>query len=78
MADGGWLTCAGPAEDAHAASAQWNEGPWVGRKMTASSDTGGLCSVQTCGASSVGGNAGANGVYSVETSETHGSCLSVH
>lgn len=57
-----------PAEGVHGVSAQWNEEQWVGRRVTASSYTGGLCSIQIFGAGSVGGKASANGVYSVETS----------
>lgn len=67
-----------PAKEVHGVSAQWEEEQWVGRRVTASSYTGGLCSVQIFGARSVGGNVSASGIYSVETSQMYISRLSAH
>lgn len=66
-----------PAKEVRGVSAQWNEEQWVGRRMTASSYIGGLCSGQIFGAGSMGGNVSANSVYSIETSHMHFSHLSM-
>lgn len=56
-----------PDKEGYGVRALRNEEQWVGRRMTATSYTGGLCSVQIAGAGLVGRNVSATGVYSVET-----------